>query len=274
MPAFSATSLRTAMTKAARSRTFDMSGVTTSALDLSGMAGRLYTPATLRTDIPLVYFHGGGFLFGDLESHDRLCCRLSALMGVRVLSADYRLAPAHPPPAQLEDALAACRWVLAGNIGAHDRVMVGGDSAGGYLAARCALELGRDAVSAEFLLYPLIQLSPDLWRDRTFGASRWAGRVAVTWMAKHGLDREYPPLAMFDLGALPPTVISTGDWFDPVSPDAAPFVTALEEAGVPVRSLRDAGLVHGEFCIPDRSPRAERVLARIAAAADDLGLLG
>ncbi len=273
MPSFSATSLRAAMTKAARSRTFDMSGVQTRGLDLGGIAGRLYEPKTVRTDIPLVYFHGGGFLFGDLDSHDRLCCRLSALMGVRIVSADYRLAPAHPPPAQLEDATTACRWVLDGGIGKCGQIMVGGDSAGGYLAGRCALELGRDSVTAQLLLYPLLQLSPDLWRDRLFGANRWAGRMAVSWMAKHGLDREYPPLGLFDIAAMPPTVISTGDWFDPVSPDAGPFVQALRAADVPVKALRDTGLVHGELCIPDRSRRAERVLREIAAAADGLGLL-
>ncbi|MBV7257341.1 alpha/beta hydrolase fold domain-containing protein [Pacificimonas sp. WHA3] len=258
--------LRRAMIRVGRPRRVRMDGVSVSDGDIAGMAARTYRPREVRGAAPMVYFHGGGFMVGDLDSHDRLCSRLAALAGLEIVSIAYRLVPPHRPPAQLDDALAACAA-----LGESGQILAGGDSAGGYLAGRCALGMP-GAVSGLILLYPLLQMDPALWTDRVFGASRWAGRIAVSQMARLGLAEAYAPLVDMDLSGLPPTVIAAGGWFDPVSPDIEPFADILDRHEVPVDIVRARGLVHGELCFPDRSRRAESLLREVAAASARLGL--
>src|SRR5205085_5877177 len=130
-------------------------------LPVGDLRARLYVPtrATARSPL-LVYFHGGGWAYGDLDSHDPVCRFLSERSGVRVLSVDYRLAPEHPFPAAYEDALAAYRWVVenAASIGADvTRLGVGGDSAGGNLAAVTAVAAAKDGLplALQLLVYPV-----------------------------------------------------------------------------------------------------------------------
>ena len=118
-------------------------------LEIPGPAGplpaRLYRPEGVAEDAPLlVFFHGGGFVISDLESHEAMCVRLAAAGGFRLLAAGYRLAPEHRFPAQFDDALAAARWVLAEGaqaLNSGGRIALGGDSAGAYLAALVAKQL-------------------------------------------------------------------------------------------------------------------------------------
>ena len=152
-------------------------GVEARDLSIGGAAGpipaRLYTPAEAATPSGLVvYFHGGGFVIGDLESHDAHCRRLAHHSGQRVMAVDYRLAPEHPFPAGHDDALAATRWAFdhAAELGADPaRIGVGGDSAGGNLAASVALDLRADPerrLKLQMLLYPAV------WPDEETASRR------------------------------------------------------------------------------------------------------
>ena len=156
------------------------------------LAARLYVPKGAETPGPmLVFFHGGGFVLGDLETHDAFCVRLADAAKVRVLACRYRLAPEAAYPAQLEDAVAAFRWIAARaeTFGARpDALAIGGDSAGGYLAVAATARINAetpDAVKAQVLVYPLLTLDDDIWAvvagdaDGT-GAADPAGRGRAT----------------------------------------------------------------------------------------------
>ena len=128
-------------------------------LDVAGLPARLYTPTRDRGAL-LLFFHGGGFMYGDLDSHDASCRFLAERSGVRVLAVDYRLAPEHPFPAAYDDALAAHRWLVenAADLGVDsDRIAVGGDSAGANLATVVAIEAARAGVPVAYqlLVYPV-----------------------------------------------------------------------------------------------------------------------
>ena len=118
---------------------------------LAGVPCRIYSPFDEAEPPVLVYFHGGRFISGDLETHDPLCRGLAAESGCRVVAVDYRLAPEHPFPAAVEDALSVVRFAIAN----HDHVAVGGDSAGANLAAVAALEM-RAQLAGQLLIYPMI----------------------------------------------------------------------------------------------------------------------
>ncbi len=134
-------------------------------LPVAGRPGRLYTPAEPGPAAPRVYFHGGGWMYGDLDSHDAACRFLAERSGVRVLAVDYRLGPEHPFPAAYDDALAAYEWVVANaeSLGADPaRLAVGGDSAGGNLAAVTAIEAARRGwpLAFQLLRLPRVRLHP------------------------------------------------------------------------------------------------------------------
>ncbi len=148
---------------------------------LAGVPCRIYTPFDEAEPPVLVYFHGGRFISGDLETHDPLCRGLAAESGCRVVAVDYRLAPEHPFPAAVEDALSVVRFAIAN----HDHVAVGGDSAGANLAAVAALEM-RAQLAGQLLIYPMIDavcgtlfvsgVRCRLW-TRSPGYAAWLARV-------------------------------------------------------------------------------------------------
>lgn len=231
----------------------------------AALNARLYIPATAPTPGPLlVYFHGGGFVIGDLETHDGHCRRLAAFSGARVLAIDYRLAPEHPFPAGHDDALAATRWAFdhAGEIGADPaRIGVGGDSAGGNLAASVAIDLRGDA--ARKLKFQLL-LYPGLWpaeetqsrRDRDGPV---LSKAAIAWFEKclaavghpHGLRAS--PAQVPDLAGLPPAFIATAG-FDPLEHEGRDYAAALAAAGVPARHVNYPALAHDFYVMGDVSP--------------------
>jgi acetyl esterase len=231
-------------------------------ITVSGAAGpldaRLYVPhdADERGGL-LVYFHGGGFVVCDLETHDNTCRFLARESGARVLAVDYRLAPEQRFPAAFEDALAAFRFAVeqASEFGAEAaRVAVGGDSAGGNLAAGVA-QLSAAAEGPEpafqLLFYPWLDLSAKRASYGLFGDGFYLTERELDWYARHYvaeagdvLDPRCSPLRAENLNGIAPAYIATAG-FDPLRDDGEEYAQRLRAAGVPVALRRHAGLIHG-----------------------------
>lgn len=220
------------------------------------MRGRLYVPGT---EVPglLVYYHGGGWVVGDLDTHDAVARFLARDAGLGVLTVDYRLAPEHRFPAAVEDAHAAFRWAVehAPALGLGPaRVAVGGDSAGGNLAAvvsQLAVRAGGPVPAAQLLIYPATDLSTKhpsyaLFRDGYFlteGEMDWY-RGHYLGPAGDARDPRASPLLAADLSGLPPAVVVTAG-FDVLRDEGEAYARRLEAAGVAVRATRHRGLIHG-----------------------------
>ena len=250
----------------------------------SGPAGdvpvRIYRPEADGPVPTVLYFHGGGFVIGDLDTQDdhaRLICRdVNAV----VVSVDYRLAPEHPFPAGFEDCLAATRWA-AGTIetlgGNPTRIAVSGDSAGGNLAAAVALACKQDglALKAQLLLYPGV----DFRQDETLYPSRiengeglFLTAADMAWFGNHYLggheasinDPRASVLLAEDLAGLPTAVVGTGE-YDPLRDEGEAYATAMEKAGVPVVLRRYDGLIHGFFGMGTWSPASAAAASELCA---------
>lgn len=212
------------------------------------LPARFYRPHTAAADAPLmVYFHGGGFTFCDVGTHDALCRRLAHGAGLRVLSVGYRLAPEHPYPTQAEDALAAARFAAGrpAQFGGDHGLILGGDSAGGYLALATARRMNADiagSVMLTLLIYPLLQLDDDQWASSLIRDYRVVGRIALVFI-RNRLVQTAPSLLGGDLRFDPPSVVTCGG-LDPVRPDALAYAAELEAAGIPVWSRCHNGLPH------------------------------
>jgi acetyl esterase len=199
----------------------------------------------------LVFFHGGGFVCCDIDTHDSICSWLAKASKGRVLSVGYRLAPETRFPGQFEDARAACVWAFrnAQRFGAPaNRIALGGDSAGAYLAASMALEINRatpGAIALQVLLYPLIHVQDSLWAEEELRNFRFLGRVACIYIARSLGGEALPSLLDVDLSAAPPTIIAGGGPMDPVRADVKAFVDALRRAGVLVIEKKYPVLMHG-----------------------------
>lgn len=221
---------------------------------------RVYRPFGLPFHKPcLVFFHGGGFVLGSLDSHDLTCRKIAAETPCIVISTDYRLAPEHPYPAAAQDAIAVFRYLAerANQLGLNpDRIAVGGDSTGGNLAAVVAQKTLRDDVRPCFqlLLYPALDLTmssravgafKDLWLDK--GDMAWFyDQYMPSWIQRNA-SLASPLLGSVE--GLPPACIVTGG-FDPLAGEGRLYAQRLSAAGVPVEELRYAGLTHGflHFC--------------------------
>ena len=250
-------------------------------LQVDGAAGpigaRLYTPAGAPATTPgLVYFHGGGFAIGDLESHDGHCRRLAAYSGFRVLAVDYRLAPEHPFPAGHDDALAATKWVFdhAAEIGFDPaRIAVGGCSAGGNLAASVSIDLKADPkrkIAWQMLLYP------GIWPDEeTASRRRLDGpiltKAAIAWFDKCLAVGDHPQRARAALGSAadvagtPPALVVTAG-YDPLQDEGRDYAARLNAVGVKAEHRHYPDLIHDFYIMGDVSPAVEAA-AREAAAA-------
>jgi len=253
------------------------------AVAIPGPAGtidaRLYVPVEAVEPSPLlVYFHGGGWVIGDLDTHDDPCRFLAARAGVRILSIDYRLAPEHPFPAAAEDALAAYEWA-AGNaerLGPGDgRIAVGGDSAGANLAAAACL-MARDAdlplPALQLLIYPVAETAGTSPSRETFGEGFLLTRGDMDWFEDHylpsGVDRADPRVALLnapDLSGLPPAYIATAG-FDPLRDEGEAFGALLREAGVQVALRRHPGLIHTFANLTAICPSARAAMLEAAGA--------
>ena len=249
-------------------------------LDAGGVAARLYRPSD-RDDLGLlVYFHGGGWVIGDLDSHDQVCRVLANGSGQAVLSVDYRLAPEHPFPAAIEDALAATRWAHANAaaLGCRaDRIAVGGDSAGGNLAAVVA-QLAPVPLSYQLLVYPVTDCTRAQPSYDENATGYFLTKAGMGWFVDHYLaggsgsatDPRVSPLFAADhvLGATPPALVITAE-FDPLRDEGDAYAARLAALGVPTRHVRFGGMFHGFFSLADfvDDGRAANALAATALGA-------
>jgi acetyl esterase/lipase len=225
----------------------------------------------------LVYVHGGGMMYGDLESHDAACRFLAERADVRVLSLDYRLAPEHPFPAGVEDVWAAYQWVAehADDLGADaGRLAVGGDSAGGYLSAVVALKAAEAGVPCAFqlLVYPMTNMAEPSESRRMFGQGFYltdefidlANRSYLTDLAQ----KRDPLVSVAFTEKIPadlaPAYVATAG-FDPLRDEGEAWARRLADSGVDVTLKRFPGLIHGFFNIVGVGRSNRAAVAEVAA---------
>ena len=233
---------------------------------------RCYTPGGLdRPSAGLVYFHGGGLVAGGLDTHDALCRTLAHGARCQVVAIDYRLAPEHPFPAAVVDALVATRFVLrhAASFGLDPRrVAVGGDSGGGTLAAIVSQGLQK-RLRAQVLLCPALDFAAKRPSRRRFADgflldSATLAADLVHYAPQRPLeDRRISPLRAGDLAGLPTTVLHTAS-FDPLVDEGAAYARRLVDAGVDVRHREHAALMHHFYALNGVVPAAQVALDAIA----------
>jgi len=219
---------------------------------------RVYTPAGIRTMAApaLVFFHGGGYALGSIESHDGLCRGLASKARVVVISVDYRLAPEHPFPAAVDDAIAATRSVLdeASSLGIDpNAVAVGGDSAGGCLATVVAQALKSAPLRPAFqlLIYPVTDATRRAASHQVFGEGLMLTERSMAWFTESYLpspalatDPRASPLLASDVSGLPPALVLTAG-FDPLRDEGRAYAERMRAAGVDVEYVCSEPSVHG-----------------------------
>ncbi len=246
-------------------------------------AARIYRPDVDGPVPTMVFFHGGGYVVGDIETHDdqaRLICRDGEMV---VVSVDYRLAPEHKFPAGHEDCVAATRWAAAniGDLGGDAaRLVVGGDSAGGNMAATVALACRADgpALAAQFLIYPGIEVAEDAdYPSRVENAEGYFLTADdMRWFRDQYLpadvdlaDPRLAPIHAPDLSGAAPAVIGVGE-FDPLRDEGLAYGKALADAGVEVVVRRYDGMIHGFFGFTTYSAAAAEAVTDMITALRDL----
>jgi acetyl esterase/lipase len=238
---------------------------------------RLYVPQGERPSPVLVYFHGGGWTVGDIESHDALCRGLANRSGCLVVAVDYRLAPEHPFPAGVADAYAATAWVAEkiGDFGGDAaRLAVGGDSAGGNLAAvvsQLAKARGGPSIAFQLLVYPSVERHDD---SPSMHENADGPVLTVAWMEwfwSHYLtgpddafDPRVSPGLAPDLSGLPPALVITAE-YDPLRDQGARYAQQLRDAGVDAEHRNYDGMVHGFFQMAGVLDGGREVLGDAAA---------
>jgi acetyl esterase len=233
----------------------------------------------------IVFLHGGGWVYGNLESHDGMCRDLAADSGCVVVAVDYRLAPEHPFPAGLEDAEDVLDWALAGRTGlvsASAPVAVAGDSSGGNLAAAACLArrtAGLPGPDFQLLLYPCLDLTLQQPSMIQAEGRRFGGQSEIAWTVERylagGADPQDPlvsPLWAADHSGLPPAHVVTAG-YDPLVDEGRAFVRALEVAGVAVSHRHYEHQIHGFLSFAGILPEARLALAD-AAVVTARGLAG
>jgi acetyl esterase len=245
---------------------------------------RLYIPFGSVGPAPLtLYMHGGGYVIGDLDTHDRECRRLAAHSGARLMAIDYRLAPEHPFPAAIEDTLAAFDWLVSdegqARTGADpQRIAVAGDSAGGGLAAMLA-QARREQIRFQLLIYPLLQLverrKPRLKAlEGHLLAAFTLEKIALAYLPDPELakDPRVSPLFESELAGLPKTHIFAAE-LDPLLDEGKAYRDRLIALGLPVDYTLGKGLPHGYFNLTAVLPGAKALVDAAAVALGD-GLRG
>lgn len=218
---------------------------------------RVYSPEADETPPVVVYYHGGGWVLGGLESHEGTCRALANAAGAVVISVDYRLAPEHPFPAAVDDAWAALRWIAdhAGDLGGDpSRLAVAGDSAGGNLAAVVALlarDAGSPALRGQLLVYPATDATMASNSIQANGEGFFLTKADMEWFYGHYAperpsDWRLSPLSAEDLTGLPPALVLTAE-YDPLRDEGEAYGARLAASGVPVEVVRKDGLIHGFF---------------------------
>lgn len=234
-------------------------------------------PAAASSPGTVVFLHGGAWIVGSLDSHDRVCRRLAAATGLTVLAVDYRLAPEHPWPAAVDDAVAAVRWML--RTMPPRRLVLAGDSAGATIATLtcCRLRSAGDRVpDLQVLVNPNTDLTLSQPSVRAFGTGFGLDVDMVRWGAQSWMpdparraDPEISPLFQRDLGASSAALIVTNE-LDLLRDEGELYARRLAEAGVPVRHRREQGMIHGFLTLDTVSPAAAEAGERVFADLRDL----
>ena len=220
---------------------------------------RLYTPEGDGPLPVLVFFHGGGWVVGNLESHDATCRALANAAGCITLAVDYRLAPEHKFPAAPEDCYEATKWAVlnaAALGGDPQRVAVGGDSAGGNLAAAVALmagDRGAPSLAYQLLLYPVTNHSFDTESCQQNGEDYLLTKDSMVWFWDHYLENDEAgnapyasPLQAKYVNSPPPGLVITAE-FDPLRDEGEAYGKRLQDAGADIKISRYDGTIHGFF---------------------------
>ena len=240
---------------------------------------RAYAPvATAGPQPTLIYFHGGGFVVGSLESHDGLCRLFAAEGGFKVIAVDYRLAPEHPWPAAVDDAMAALQWIEANSaqLGVDGgRIAIGGDSAGGMLAA-IVTQQARDKTKLrivyQMLLFPNTQVGGETSSLAEFAVGYFLERRAIEYFSSlylpPGSDRNSPkvsPLRARDFSGLPPAFVMLGG-YDPLHDEGLAYAEKLKAAGVKVTIADYPDMVHCFIYLQTVLSEAHEAVTRAAKA--------
>ena len=249
------------------------------------IALRIYTPTAppeLGEHYPvLVIFHGGGWVIGDLDTADSSCRDICQLANCVVVSVDYRLAPEHPYPAAVEDCYAATCWVAehAGELQADaSRLAVGGDSAGGNLAAVVSLmsrDKGYPSIGFQLLIYPVTDAASNTPSYRENAEGYLLTAEAMAWFWDHYIpnaeQRQNPyasPASAADLSGLPPALVLTAE-FDPLRDEGEAYAKALANAGINTEQVRYDGLIHGFFGMSHAVPAGRAGVEKACAVLKD-----
>jgi acetyl esterase len=238
---------------------------------------RVYTPEGEPPFPIVVFFHGGGWVVGTLDTYDPLCRALAAAVPAVVVSVDYRLAPEHRWPAAVEDAYAATLWASRNAAelgGAQHRLAVAGDSAGGNLAAVVALgarDRGGPQVAFQLLVYPALDAAADTASYREHAEGFYLTAAGMRWYWDHylgpadGAAPDASPLRAAFLGGLPPALV-IGAEHDILRDEGEAYAARLRDAGVPAAASRYPGVVHGFFRWRAVTPVADAALQEAATA--------
>lgn len=243
--------------------------------EIAGVPCRVVAPSTQHGLPVLVYFHGGGWVTGDLDTHEGVCRALANRAGCIVVAVDYRLAPEQRWPAAVEDAWAVTEWLgrNAAQVGGdRTRLAVAGDSAGGNLAAvvaRRARDGGEPSLSLQLLIYPVIDHDLDTGSYQRNGSGYLLTRASMAWYWDHYLpereQRGHPdasPLRAADLRGVAPAVVLVCE-YDPLLDEGRAYAGRLRDAGVPVTVFEEAGMIHGFI-------RLAALISRASKSWDDL----
>jgi len=256
-------------------------------LQASGANGniplRSYTPPESGpAPLPvLIFFHGGGFVIGNLDTHDGLCRVLCRESGARVIAVDYRLAPEHKFPAAVDDAYAAICWVAANadRLGVDPkRMAIGGDSAGAALAtvsARTAREKAGPEIALQLLMFPPTDLGADTASRRNWTDGYFLDRLTIKWFFNNYLpngadlhDPRLSPLYASNLRGVAPVWLLTAE-YDPLHDEGLEYAAKLRDSGVPVTVVDYPGLVHDFIYLDAVLPQAREALRAAAQAVRD-----
>jgi acetyl esterase len=237
------------------------------------IGARVYVPPGSSTGV-LVYYHGGGWVTGTLDDYDVLCRALAEACAAVVVSVDYRLAPEHPFPAAVEDALAAARWVVRTRA-RTEPLVIAGDSAGGNLAAVCVRELtasGEANIAMQVLVCPVLDHDFKTASYREYGTGYLLSRADLEWYWTQYVpnrdlrgDPRASPLRAPDLCGLPPSMLVLAGC-DPLRDEGLTYAARLKDAGVTVRVCVFDDVVHGFFPMAMHLERADDAIREIGRA--------
>lgn len=237
---------------------------------------RVYVPSGEGSFPVIAFYHGGGWVIGDLETHDQTARELASGARAVVVSVDYRLAPEHPFPAAVDDSVAAARWLAdhLGDVGGAGSLSVAGDSAGGNLSAVVAQQLAQDGITlaGQFLIYPATDARGGYPSRVENAEGYFLDQAAIDWFFGHYAgpspdltDPRLSPLLGTFTGELPPALIVTAE-LDPLRDEGEAYGKALEAAGVHADVRRYDGLIHGFFGMGAASEAAQAAITESVAA--------